>query len=48
MISKLDKRLLRLNTKLEEANKNLADPDYIQDDAQINLTRLNKKSIRAI
>ena len=36
-ISKLEKRLLRLNAKLEEANLKLADPNLYKDDSADNL-----------
>ena len=44
-ISKLEKRLLRLNTKLEEANLKLADPDLYKDDSSDNLQDLIRNQL---
>ena len=44
-ISKLEKRLLRLNTKLDEANLKLADPDLYKDDSSDNLQDLIRNQL---
>jgi len=44
-ISKLEKRLLRLNTKLEEANLKLADPDLYKDHSSDNLQDLIRNQL---
>ena len=44
-ISKLEKRLLRLNTKLEEANLKLADPNLYKDDSADNLQDLIRNQL---
>ncbi|MDC0528958.1 ATP-binding cassette domain-containing protein [Gammaproteobacteria bacterium] len=44
-ISKLEKRLLRLNAKLEEANLKLADPDLYKDDSADNLQDLIRNQL---
>ena len=44
-ISKLEKRLLRLNTKLEEANLKLADPDLYKDHSSDNLQNLIRNQL---
>ena len=44
-ISKLEKRLLRLNAKLEEANLKLADPDLYKDDSADNLQELIRNQL---
>ena len=44
-ISKLEKRLLRLNAKLEEANLNLADPNLYKDDSADNLQDLIRNQL---
>ena len=44
-ISKLEKRLLRLNTKLEEANLKLADPNLYKDDSEDNLQDLIRNQL---
>src|SRR6056300_645107 len=43
--SKLEKRLLRLNTKLDEANLKLADPDLYKDDSSDNLQDLIRNQL---
>ena len=47
-ISKLEKRLLRLNTKLDEANLKLADPDLYKDDSSDNLQDLIRNQLELI
>ena len=44
-ISKLEKRLLRLNTKLDEANLKLADPDLYKDHSSDNLQDLIRNQL---
>jgi len=44
-ISKLEKRLLRLNAKLEEANLKLADPNLYKDDSADNLQDLIRNQL---
>jgi len=44
-ISKLEKRLLRLNAKLDEANLKLADPDLYKDDSSDNLQDLIRNQL---
>ncbi|MDC1241664.1 ATP-binding cassette domain-containing protein [Gammaproteobacteria bacterium] len=44
-ISKLEKRLLRLNTKLEETNLKLADPDLYKDHSSDNLQDLIRNQL---
>jgi len=44
-ISKLEKRLLRLNAKLEEANLKLADPNLYKDDSEDNLQDLIRNQL---
>ena len=44
-ISKLDKRLFRLNTKLTEANHKLADPELYTDDSSENLQDLIRNQL---
>ena len=44
-ISKLEKRLLRLNTKLDETNLKLADPDLYKDDSSDNLQDLIRNQL---
>ena len=44
-ISKLEKRLLRLNAKLEEANLKLADPNLYKDDSANNLQDLIRNQL---
>jgi ATP-binding cassette subfamily F protein 3 len=44
-ISKLEKRLLRLNTKLDEANLKLADPDLYKDNSSDNLQDLIRNQL---
>ena len=44
-ISKLEKRLLRLNAKLEEANLKLADPNLYKDDSADNLHDLIRNQL---
>jgi ATP-binding cassette subfamily F protein 3 len=44
-ISKLDKRLFRLNTKLTEANNKLADPELYSDDSSEDLQDLIRNQL---
>ncbi|MDA9032833.1 ATP-binding cassette domain-containing protein [Gammaproteobacteria bacterium] len=44
-ISKLEKRLLRLNAKLDKANLKLADPDLYKDDSSDNLQDLIRNQL---
>ena len=44
-ISKLEKRLIRLNAKLEEANLKLADPNLYKDDSADNLQDLIRNQL---
>ena len=44
-ISKLDKRLYRLNTKLVEANNKLADPELYSDGSNVDLQDLIRNQL---
>ena len=44
-ISKLEKRLLRLNSKLDEANLKLADPDLYKDSSNDDLQDLIRNQL---
>ena len=44
-MTKLEKRLLRLNAKLEEANLKLADPNLYKDDSADNLQDLIRNQL---